>query len=126
MTTEILRELEDFEIFVEKFEKFVEEIKTLVEKTSTKIGDYKLHSKDGYKFSIPEHFFEYVDIYKQILDEYDEYLIEEEYNPSKVEIWGMENCFFNLYYNDKEINSTFIVNKTFNVKFIKDKILYNI
>lgn len=121
MTKELLDQLQPFEIFVEKMEKFVEEIKTdeVLKKAGFKLEDMDLRTKNADIFSIPINLEDYFDIWKCILDAADDCYMEQ--SVAKREICGLDEFFFDLYWNDVEGNSAYYQDMVFWVYFSDEK-----
>ena len=68
MTKELLNQLKDFEIFVERLEKFIEEIKSdkTLQEAGFKLKDMDFRTKDDAIFPIPTKLEDYFDIWKDV------------------------------------------------------------
>lgn len=104
MTTELLKEFRDFEIFTEKMESIVEAIKN---DKKNQINGWEINQFDlrddviGMVDFIPTKIEDYLRIWRYVQGRYKEYLADCE-NPL------MPNeMFFDVYWNDKEANSAF-------------------
>lgn len=117
MTKELLNQLQPFEIFVERMEKFVEEIKTdeVLKKAGFKLEDMDLRTKDGDIFSIPTKLEDYFDLWKEVKSCADDYYKEPDID--KREIWGLNEFFLDLYWNDVAGNSAYYQDMVFWVFF---------
>jgi hypothetical protein len=120
MTTALINQLKPFEIFVERLESFVNKVKTdeILKKAGFKICDMDLRTKDGDIFSIPEKLEDYFDIWACVKQYADDYFSEPDLQ--KREIWGMNEFFFDLYWNDIEGKSAYYQDMVFWV-FFDDK-----
>ena len=117
MTTELINQLKPFEIFVERLESFVNKVKAdeVLKKAGFKICDMDLRTKDGDIFPIPEKFEDYFDIWACVKQYADDYFSEPDLQ--KREIWGMNEFFFDLYWNDIEGNAAYYQDMVFWVFF---------
>lgn len=124
MTKELLNQLQPFEIFVERMEKFVEEIKTdeVLKKAGFKLEDMDLRTKDGDIFSIPTKLEDYFDLWNAVKSCADDYYKEPDMD--KREIWGLNEFFFDLYWNDVAGNSAYYQDMAFWVFFDDTKGIY--
>lgn len=120
MKKQTLKDLESFEIFVERLEAFVEKIKAdkVLKKAGFKLCDMDLRTKDGDIFSIPEKLEDYFEIWSCVKAFANDYFSEPDIN--KREIWGMNEFFFDLYWNDVKGNSAYYQDEAFWV-FLDDK-----
>lgn len=126
MTKELLDQLQPFEIFVEKMEEFVEEIKSDkdIQKAGFKLEDMDLRTKDGEIFSVPTKLEDYFDLWKEVRRCADDFFMEKDIE--KRDIWGLNEFFFDLYWNDVAGNSAYYQNMAFWINFnvVDDKLIY--
>lgn len=121
MTKELLNQLQPFEIFVEKMEEFVEEIKfdNGLQKAGFKLEDMDLRTKDGEIFPIPTKLEDYFDLWKEVRRCADDFFMEKD--TEKRDVWGLNEFFFDLYWNDVEHNSAYYQDMVFWVFFDDSK-----
>lgn len=104
MTTELINQFRDFEIFSEKMEALVEAVKNDEENKKNKWGIERFDLRDdniGMVDSMPKTLKDYFNLWEYVQQRYKEYLESCE-NPL------MSNeMFFDVYWNDKEANSAF-------------------
>ena len=117
MKKETLDQLKDFEIFIERMEKFVDEIKSdeVLKTLDNNFDHYDLRSKDGDIFPLPNTLQEYLDMWKCIAQCARDYYIENDLE--KRELYGMNEFFFDLYWNDVKGNSAYYQDEVFWVRF---------
>lgn len=117
MTTQMQDQIKDFEIFVERMEAFVEEIKSdeTLKKANFKLEDMDLRTKDGEIFPVPTKLEDYFDLWVDVKKCADDYYSEKDLE--KRELWGMNEYFFDLYWNDVEGNSAYYQDMAFWVYF---------
>ena len=123
MTKEMLNELEQFEIFVEKMECLVQEIKN---DEGVKSGKYKFEhfdlrftaSDNGDIFSVPTKLEDYFELWQFVKERQQMYLNNEK---------DANELFFDVWWNDVEGNSAYYDNKVLWVFFHdNDKIEYSV
>lgn len=121
MKKELLNQLEDFEIFVERMEKFVDEIKSdeILLDFDSNFNHYDLRTKDGDIFPLPNTLQDYLDMWKCVAQSASDYYRETDLK--KRELYGMDGLFFDLYWNDVEGNSAYYQDMVFWVYFSDDK-----
>lgn len=104
MTTELINQFRDFEIFAEKMEALVEAVKNDEENKKNKWGIEQFDLRDdsiGMVDSMPKTLKDYFNLWEYVQQRYKEYLENCE-NPL------MPNeMFFDVYWNDTEANSAF-------------------
>jgi hypothetical protein len=106
MTTELIGQLKDFEIFVEKIEKMCEEVKEshLVDKDGNKYqyNHFDLRDNNGYVVPLPKNSLEdYFEIWNYVQERYKKYLDDYD-NPI------IPNAMYlDLYWNDVENNCAY-------------------
>ena len=104
MTTELINQFRDFEIFAEKMEALVEAVKNDEENKKNKWGIEHFDLRDdsiGMVDSMPKTLKDYLNLWEYVQQRYKEYLENCE-NPN------MPNeMFFDVYWNDTEANSAF-------------------
>jgi hypothetical protein len=104
MTTELINQFRDFEIFAEKMEALVEAVKNDEENKKNKWGIEQFDLRDdniGMVDSMPKTLKDYLNLWEYVQQRYKEYLESCE-NPL------MPNeMYFDVYWNDKEANSAF-------------------
>lgn len=117
MTKEMLDQIKNFEIFVERLEAFVEEIKSdeVLKKAGFKLEEMDLRTKDGDIFPIPQKLEDYFEIWSCVKDCADDYFKEPDIE--KREIWGLNEFFLDLYWNDIEGKSAYYQDMVFWVFF---------
>lgn len=117
MKKETLDQLRDFEIFVERMEKFVDEIKSdeILLDFDSNFNHYDLRTKDGDIFPLPNTLREYLDMWECVAQCAHEYYTENDLE--KREPYGMDEFFFDLYWNDIEGNSAYYQDEVFWVWF---------
>lgn len=104
MTTELINQFRDFEIFAEKMEALVEAVKNDEENKKNKWGINQFDLRDdniGMVGSMPKTLKDYLNLWEYVQQRYKEYL-ENYKNP-------LMPCemFFDVYWNDTEANSAF-------------------
>lgn len=104
MTTELINQFRDFEIFAEKMEALVEAVKNDEEHKKNKWGIEQFDLRDdsiGMVDSMPKTLKDYFNLWEYVQQRYKEYL-ENYKNP-------LMPCemFFDVYWNDTEANSAF-------------------
>ena len=106
MTTELINQLKDFEIFAERLEKFIEEIKTdkILQVAGFKLEDMDFRTKDDAIFPIPTKLEDYFEIWKDVKECANNYYSEKDLE--KREIWGLSEYFLDLYWNDVDETDT--------------------
>jgi len=121
MTIELLNQLKDFEIFVERLEKFIEEIKTdkILQVAGFKLEDMDFRTKDDAIFTIPTKLEDYFDIWKDVKDCANDYYSEKDLE--KKEVWGLNEYFLDLYWNDVKGNTAYFQDMVFCVYFSDEK-----
>ena len=121
MKKELLKQLEDFEIFVERMEKFVDEIKSdeILLNLDPNFDHYDLRTKDGDIFCLPNTLQDYLDMWKCVAQCSRDYYIETDVE--KRELYGMNEFFFDLYWNDVKGNSAYYQDEVFWVEFDDQK-----
>lgn len=121
MTKELLSQLKDFEIFAERMEKFVEEIKTdkVLNKAGFKLEDMDLRTKDGEIFSIPTKLEDYFDLWNEVKKCANDFFMEKDIE--KRDMWGLNEFFFDLYWNDIAGKSAYYQDMVFWVFFDDEK-----
>lgn len=121
MKKELLKQLEDFEIFMEKMEKFVDEIKSdeILLDFDSNFDHYDLRTKDGDIFWLPNTLQDYLDMWKCVAQCSRDYYIETDLE--KRELYGMNEFFFDLYWNDVKGNSAYYQDEVFWVEFDDQK-----
>lgn len=114
MTKEMLNALEDFEIFIERVEGLLNEIKTdpAVVKGNCDYNHFDLRTYDGEIFSLPSTLRDYLEMWEYVCERYNMFLANDK-NPDEM--------FFDVYFNDVEVNSAFYDNKAMWVFFDKEK-----
>lgn len=121
MTIELLNQLKDFEIFVERLEKFIEKIKTdkILQVAGFKLEDMDFRTKDDAIFPIPTKLEDYFDIWKDVKDCANDYYSEKDLE--KREVWGVSEYFLDLYWNDVKGNTAYFQDMVFWVYFSDEK-----
>lgn len=121
MTKEMLKQMESFEIFVERLEKFIKEIKSdkLLQKAGFKLEDMDFRTKDDAIFPIPTKLEDYFDIWKDVKDCANDYYSEKDLE--KREVWGLSEYFLDLYWNDVKGNTAYFQDMVFWVYFSDEK-----
>ena len=121
MTIELLNQLKDFEIFVERLEKFIEEIKTdkTLQEAGFKLEDMDFRTKDDEIFPIPTKLEDYFEIWKDVKECANNYYSEKDLQ--KREIWGLSEYFLDLYWNDVAGNTAYYQDMVFWVYFSDEK-----
>jgi hypothetical protein len=121
MTTELLEQLKDFEIFVERLEKFIGRVKSdeTFRKKGFKLEDMDLRTKDDEIFPIPTKLEDYFDIWKDVKDCANDYYSEKDLE--KREVWGLNEYFLDLYWNDVKGNTAYFQDMVFWVYFSDEK-----
>ena len=116
MTKEMLNEMKDFELFVEKMEKFVGDIKAdeVLKNAGMEIKYMDLRTFDGEIFSLPNDLEDYFDMWQEIKGYYKKFKNDEN---------AMDEFFFDLYWNDVEANSAYFQDYAFWVGFDQQGIL---
>lgn len=124
MTRQLIYQLKDFEIFVERLEKFVNDVKKDEEliANDSDFTHYDLRNKDGDPFRLPRHLEDYFDMWEDVKKCYSAFMLEE--NQEKIENIGMNWTFFDLYWNDIENNSAYYQGDAFAVYFDRVKGIY--
>lgn len=121
MTIELLNQLKDFEIFVERLEKFIEEIKSdkTLQEAGFKLEDMDFRTKDNEIFPIPTKLEDYFDIWKDVKECANNYYSEKDLE--KREVWGLSEYFLDLYWNDVKGNTAYYQDMVFWVYFSDEK-----
>lgn len=121
MTIELLNQLKDFEIFVERLEKFIEEIKSdkTLQEAGFKLEDMDFRTKDDAIFPIPTKLEDYFDIWKDVKECANNYYSEKDLE--KREVWGLSEYFLDLYWNDVAGNTAYYQDMVFWVYFSDEK-----
>lgn len=121
MTIELLNQLKDFEIFVERLEKFIEEIKSdkTLQEAGFKLEDMDFRTKDDEIFPIPTKLEDYFDIWKDVKECANDYYSEKDLE--KREVWGLSEYFLDLYWNDVKGNTAYYQDMVFWVYFSDEK-----
>lgn len=121
MTIELLNQLKDFEIFVERLEKFIEEIKKdkTLQEAGFKLEDMDFRTKDDEIFPIPTKLEDYFEIWKDVKECANNYYSEKDLQ--KREIWGLNEYFLDLYWNDVAGNTAYYQDMVFWVYFSDEK-----
>ena len=121
MTTELINQLKDFEIFVERLEKFIEEIKTdkTLQEAGFKLEDMDFRTKDDAIFSIPTKLEDYFEIWEDVKECANNYYSEKDLEIR--EVWGLSEYFLDLYWNDVAGNSAYYRDMVYWVYFSDEK-----
>lgn len=119
MTTELLNQLKDFEIFVERFDKFIEKIKKEAVTSVYKLEEMDFRTKDGSVYPIPSKLEDYFDIWKEVKD----YAMDcySEKDLLKRESCCLNEYFIDLYWNDIKNNCAYYQDMCFWVYFSNEK-----
>lgn len=109
MKKELLKQLEDFEIFVERMEKFVERI-TEENKEEYMMVDFDLRTPQPFdtEFDLPKQLEDYFPMWN---------LIQEAYNKFKNDENAANEFFFDLYWNDVNSKTAYYHDECFYVEF---------
>lgn len=120
MKKELLKQLEDFEIFVERMEKFVEEIKSdeIILNLDSNFNHYDLRTKDGDCFPLPNTLQDYLDMWKCVAQCAHEYYTETDLDKREL---GCNEFFFDLYWNETKSNTAYYQDEVFWVEFDDQK-----
>lgn len=113
MTKELIYQLKNFEIFVEKIEIFVNEIKQKYHVKDLPLLD--LRSIDGNIFALPNKLEDFFELWNEVQEVYKSYQSDNQ---------AVTEMFFDLYFNDTEINTAFYDDKTFWVYFNEEGFYY--
>ena len=109
MTKDMLNQLKDFEIFVEKLEIFIEDIKeTELENGKYQLKEFDLRNDAGDIFPIPtklEDYFEIWEIVKKHHNDFKQSLNFQEHMPNET--------FLDVYWNDVDANMAHYVGHAF-------------
>ena len=121
MTIELISQLKDFEIFVERLEKFIEEIKAnkTLQEAGFKLEDMDFRTKDDAIFSIPTKLEDYFEIWKDVKECANSYYSEKDFE--MMEIWGANEYFLDLYWNDVAGHTAYYQDMVFWVYFSNEK-----
>jgi hypothetical protein len=124
MTTELLEQLKDFEIFVERLEKFIGRVKSdeTFRKKGFKLEDMDLRTKNDAIFSLPTKLEDYFEIWKDVKECASNYYSEDDLQ--KREVWGLNEYFIDLYWNDVAGNTAYYKDMAFWVYFSDEKGIY--
>lgn len=124
MTTELLEQLKDFEIFVERLEKFIGRVKSdeTFRKKGFKLEDMDLRTKNDAIFSLPTKLEDYFEIWKDVKECASNYYSEDDLQ--KREVWGLNDYFIDLYWNDVAGNTAYYKDMAFWVYFSDEKGIY--
>lgn len=124
MTAELLEQLKDFEIFVERLEKFIGDIKAneTFNKQGFKLEDMDLRTKDDTLFSIPTKLEDYFEIWENVKEYANNYYSEKDLQ--KREVWGLNEHYIDLYWNDVKGNTAYYIGMAFWVYFSDEKGIY--
>lgn len=117
MKKKTLDQLKDFEIFVERMEKFVDDLKSdeVLKKLDRNFDHYDLRTNDGDIFPLPNTLQDYFDMWRCVAQYAHEYYTEPDLG--KRELYGMDEFFFDLYWNDIKGNSAYYQDEVFWIRF---------
>ena len=126
MTKELLNQLKDFEIFVERMEKFIIQIKSDEKfiNLDPNFKNYDLRDKDGDVFELPCTIEDYFSLWQDVLIAYKRFQNEKD---SKLrDAKGYNYFFFDLYWNDvrDKYPSAYYQDEFFVVNFDDEKGIY--
>ena len=123
MKKDLLNQLKDFEIFVERLEKFVNDVKTddTLKNLDLDFNNYDLRDRNGNVFLLPFYLEDYFEIWKHVKECYQRFLDSDD---ATIERYGYDYEFFDLYWDCKEDKSAYYQDETFCVDFDKNKGIY--
>lgn len=113
MTKELIYQLKNFEIFVEKMESFIQKLYKKYGLDEMKKMDLRIYGGDS--FIIPQKLEDYFDLWEAVKEAHNDYKKDKE---------AVSEMFFDLYYNEVEINTASYVDETLWVYFNEEGFYY--